>query len=47
MQVERDTSVYRGRRERNTLVTCPEDEDNPEKSGIILDGSGGTKVIPT
>jgi hypothetical protein len=28
-----------GKRESNTLVICPEDEDNPEKFGIILDGN--------
>ena len=26
-----------GKRESNTLVIYPKDEDNPEKSGIILD----------
>ncbi len=36
-----------GKRESNALVTYPEDENNPEKSGIILDKSGGTQVIPT
>jgi hypothetical protein len=35
-------AIRHGKRESNTLVTYPEDEDNPEKSGIILDGSGGT-----
>ncbi len=42
MQVERFTSVRLGKRESNTLVTYLEDENNPEKSGIILDNSGGT-----
>ena len=36
-----------GKRVRNTLVICPEDEDNPAKVGIILDSSEGTKVILT
>ena len=36
-----------GKRESNTLVTYLEDENNPAKAGIILDKSGGTKVIPT
>ena len=36
-----------GKREHNTLVTCPEDEYNPAKAGIILDKSGGSKDIPT
>ena len=39
MQVECDTSVLHGKRESNTLITCPEDEDNPEKFGIILDNN--------
>ena len=47
MQVERFTSVKLGKRESNTLVICPRDEDNPEKFGIILDNSGRTKVIST
>ncbi len=37
MQVVCSTSVEHGKRESNTLITCPEDEDNPEKFGIILD----------
>ena len=36
-----------GKRESNTLVTYLEVKNNPEKSGIILDRSGGIKVIPT
>ncbi len=47
MQVEWFGSPNHGKRESNTLVTYLEDEDNPEKSGIILDISGGTQVIPT
>ena len=28
-----------GKRESNTLVIYPKDEDNPAKAGIIFDGS--------
>ena len=33
-----------GKRESNTLVICPEDEDNPKKFGVILDGNIETYV---
>ena len=47
MQVECLTSVWHGKRESNTLVIYLEDENNPKKFGVILDISGGAKVIPT
>ncbi len=42
MQVESSSLLELGKRESNTLVIYLEDENNPEKSGIILDKSGGT-----
>ena len=39
MQVERMSSQdgISGKRERNTLVTCPEVRNNPAKAGLIPD----------
>ena len=38
---------WHGKRVRNTLVTYLEVMNKPAKAGLIHDGSGGTKVIPT
>ncbi len=47
MQVESSSLLELGKRESNALVIYPEDEDNPKKFGVILDGSGGSYDIPT
>ena len=47
MQVARIPSQdgMSGKRERNTLVTCPEDENNLPKGGLILDIDAGAQAI--
>ena len=44
MQVESSSLLELGKRESNTLITYPEDENNPEKFGIILDSSIAAQV---